>query len=103
MLDRDVDLLSYMGWDGDISNLDVIKQRLIDDRILLNSASIQRKKESIIDIEKLCDKISYQAGGDAKFDMMMTIIRTYRYSLNEHEKANELEDKMRNGMLINLE
>ncbi|CAF0908856.1 unnamed protein product [Rotaria sordida] len=98
MLDRDVDLLPYMQWDGDLSSLTLIKQKLIDARISLQNASIQSKKESVTDIEKLCEKISYRAGGDAKFDMMMTIIRAYRYSLNEHEKANQLEDKMRNDL-----
>jgi len=102
MLDRDVDLLPYIRWDGDVSHVNLIKQKLIDMRISLESASIQRKKESIIDIEKLCEKISYRAGEDAKFDIMMTMIRTYRYSLHEQDKADELEDKMRNGMLIGL-
>jgi hypothetical protein len=100
MLDRDVDLLPYIGWDGDVSNLTSIKQKLIDARISLESASIQTKKESINDIEKLCEKISYLAGGDQKFDMMMTIIRTCRYSLNEHDKADQIERKMRKGMFI---
>jgi hypothetical protein len=100
MLDRDVDLLSYIRWDGDVSHVNLIKQKLIDMRISLESASIQRKKESIIDIEKLCEQISYRAGEDAKFDIMMTMIRTYRYSLHEQDKADELEDKMRNGMFI---
>ncbi|CAF1049654.1 unnamed protein product [Rotaria sp. Silwood1] len=98
MLDRDVDLLPYIGWDGDISTLDTIKQKLIEARITLESASIQSKKESVVDIEKLCEKISYRAGGDAKFDMMMSIIRTYRYVLNEHEKANEIENKMQKDL-----
>ncbi|CAF1942489.1 unnamed protein product [Rotaria magnacalcarata] len=98
MLDRDVDILPYIEWDGDKSNLALIKQKLIDGRISLESASILGKKESVVDIEKLCKKISYRAGGDAKFDMMMSIIRTYRHSLNEHDKANELEDKMRNDI-----
>ncbi|CAF4876795.1 unnamed protein product [Rotaria sp. Silwood1] len=98
ILDRDIDLLPYIGWDGDISTLDTIKQKLMDARITLESASIQSKKESVVDIENLCGKISYRAGGDAKFDMMMSIIRTYRHVLNEHEKANEIEDKMRKDL-----
>ncbi len=102
MLERDVDLLPYMGWDGDVSNLTLIKQKLVDARISLECASIQGKQETIADIEKLCQKISYRAGGDAKFGIMMTIIRTYRYSLNEYDKADELQDKMRKGMLIDL-
>lgn len=103
MLERDVDLLSYMGWEGNASSLTLIKQQLIDARISLECASIQSKKEIVADIEKLCQQISYRTGGDAKFNMMMTIIRTYRYSLNEYDKANELEDKAQNGMLIDLE
>ncbi|CAF4124671.1 unnamed protein product, partial [Rotaria sordida] len=102
MLDRDVDLLPYMQWDGDLSNLTLIKQKLIDARISLQSASIQSKKELIADFEKLCEKISYRAGGDAKFDMMMTIIRTYRYSLNEYDKSIELENKMQNDLKIQM-
>ncbi len=103
MLERDVDLLPYMGWVGDASNLTLIKQQLVDARITLECASIQGKKEIVGDIEKLCQKISYRTGDDAKFRTMMTIIRTYRYSLNEYDKADELEDKMRNGMFIDLE
>ncbi|CAF4540760.1 unnamed protein product [Rotaria sp. Silwood2] len=102
MLERDADLLPYMGWDGDASNLTLIKQQLADARISLQCASIQDKKETVADIEKLCQKISYRAGGDAKFGTMMTIIHTYRYSLNEYNKADELEDKMRNDILTEM-
>ena len=102
MRDRDVDLLPSIGWDGDVSTLDAIKQKLIDERLAFESVSILRKKESIADMEKICEKISYRAGGDAKFDMMMSIIRTYRHSLNDFDKANELEDKMRQGSLVIL-
>lgn len=101
MLDYDIDLLPYMGWEGDVSSLSSTKQKLIDARITLESASIQMKAQSIDDIEKLCETISYRAGGDAKFDLMMTVIRTYRYSLNDYEKADELEEQMRYSMLFN--
>jgi hypothetical protein len=103
MLEHDVELLPYIEWDGDVSNLTLMKQKLVDARISVECASIQSKKETISDIEKLGQKISYRAGGDAKFGIMMTIIRTYRYSLNEYDKADELQDKMRKGMLIDLE
>ncbi|CAF4516111.1 unnamed protein product, partial [Rotaria magnacalcarata] len=33
MLDRDVDILPYIEWDGDKSNLALIKQKLIDGRV----------------------------------------------------------------------
>ena len=102
MRDRDVDLLPSMGWDGDQSALDAIKQKLIDERIALESASILRKKETVADMEKLCERISYRAGGDAKFHMMISIIRAYRYSLNEGDKANEMEDKMCQGRFVAL-
>ncbi|CAF1311477.1 unnamed protein product [Rotaria sordida] len=97
MIDRDIDLLSYIGWDGDMSHLTSMKQKLIDARISLESASILRKQDLIVDIEKFCEKISYRSGDDAKFDMMMSIIRTYRYAFKEPEKANQIENKMRNG------
>lgn len=98
MLERDVDLLPYMRWEGEASNSTLIKQQLVDAHSSLECASIQSKREIIADIEKLCQKISYRTGGDAKFGTMMTIIRTYRYSLSEYNRADELEDKMRNGM-----
>ncbi|CAF4077169.1 unnamed protein product [Rotaria sp. Silwood2] len=102
MLERDVDLLPYICWDGDLSNLTLIKQKLVDVRISLECASVQSKKETVADFEQLCQKISYRAGGDAKFSIMMTIIRTYRYSLNEYDKADELEDKMRKDVMIEM-
>ncbi|CAF4353623.1 unnamed protein product, partial [Rotaria sp. Silwood2] len=102
MVDRDIDLLPYIGWDGDMSHLTSMKQKLINARISLESASILSKKDSIVDIEKFCEKISYRSGDEAKFDMMMTIIRTYHYSFNEPEKANQIEDKMRNDIMIEM-
>lgn len=102
MLERDVDLLPYMGWEGDVSILTIMKQKLLDARLSLECASIQGKKELIADIEKLCQKVSYRTGGDAKFGTMMTLIRTCRYSLYDYDKADELKDKMQKGMLINL-
>ncbi|CAF1574739.1 unnamed protein product, partial [Adineta ricciae] len=102
MFERDNDLLPYMSWDGDISNLTLIKQKLIDARILLQCASFQSKKETIVDIEKLCQKISYRTGGDEKFNTMMTIIRTYRYSLSEYDQADEIEEKMRHDIIIEM-
>ena len=98
MAEHHSDLLPYMKWDGDTSNITVIKQKLIDGRISLECASIQRKKETVTDLEELSQRVSYRVGGDAKFGIMMTIIRTYRYSLNQYDKANELEDKMQNGL-----
>ncbi|CAF2163335.1 unnamed protein product [Rotaria magnacalcarata] len=102
MLERDVDLLPCMGWDGDVSNLTSIKQKLADARISLECASIQGKKETIVDIEKLCQKVSYRAGGDAKFAIMMAIIRTYRHSLNDYDKADELKDKMQKDIMTEM-
>ena len=98
MREHDADLMPYMGWDGDASNLALIKQQLVDARISLECASIQGKKETVVDTEKLCQKISYRAGGNAKFGTMMSIIHTYRYSLNEYDKADELEHNLQNGM-----
>ncbi|CAF4052927.1 unnamed protein product, partial [Adineta steineri] len=102
MLEGDEDLLPYMGWDGDVSNLTSIKQKLIDARISLESASILSKREIIVDIEKLCQTISYRTGGDAKFNIMMSIIRAYRYSLNEYDKANEIEDTMKSDITTEM-
>lgn len=102
MLKNHVDLLPSMGWDGDPSSLTLIRQKLVDERILLECASIQRKKETIASIEQLCQNVSYRTGADAKMSTMMAIIRTYRYSLNQCDKADELENKMRKGRLIDL-
>lgn len=98
MREHDVDLLPCIRWDGDASNSTLIKQQLDDARISLGCASIQRKKETVVETTELCQKISYRAGGNAKLSTMITIIRTYRYALHEYDKADELERKMRNGM-----
>lgn len=98
MRDRDVDLLPYVGWEGEVSSQVTIKQKLSDFRIEFESASIQGKRDKVAEIELLCEKISYRAGGDAKFDIMMSVIRVYRHLLNEQDKAEELEQKMRKGM-----
>ena len=81
LLEHDIDVLPYIGWDGDASIFTLIKQQLVDARISLECASIQSKIQIVVETEKLCQKISYRAGGDAKFAMMMTIIRTYRHYL----------------------
>jgi len=103
MIEHDIDLLPYMGWDGHVSNLTLIKQQLVDARTSLQSASILSKKQTITDLEKLCQQISYRAGGNAKFDLMMSIIRTYRYSLNQYDKADQVEQKMESGRFIHLQ
>ncbi|CAF1056543.1 unnamed protein product, partial [Adineta ricciae] len=102
MLESDTDLLPYMGWDGDVSNASLMKQKLIDACTLLDSTPIQRKKEVIVDIEKLCESISYRASGDAKCEIMMNIIRTCRHSLKEYAKADEIEQKMRRDILMEM-
>jgi hypothetical protein len=97
MLERDIDLLPYIGWDGDRSQTDIIKEKLLNAKRLFDSASISNKIDLTKEYENLCQNISYRSGGDEKYDLMLTIIDTYRMTLNEHVKARELEEKMQQG------
>jgi hypothetical protein len=102
MLENDIDLLPYIGWDGDRSQMDLIKEKLINAKRLFDSASISNKIELTNEYENLCKSISYRSGGDAKYDLMLTIIDTYRTILKEKEKTRELEEKMRDGKMKNF-
>jgi hypothetical protein len=102
MLEHDLDLLPYIGWDGDRSQIDLIKDKLIDAKRLFDSASIAKKIELTNEYENLCKNISYRSGGDAKYDLMITVIDTYRTVLKEKEKARELEEKMKDGKIENF-
>ena len=97
MTETDVDLLPYIGWDGDRSQIDLIKEKLTNAKRLFDSASIANKIQLTNEYEDLCKNISYRSGGDAKYELMVTVIDTYRTTLKEEEKARELEEKMKDG------
>ncbi|CAF4031559.1 unnamed protein product [Rotaria sp. Silwood2] len=94
ILENDIDLLPYIGWDGDKSQIDIIKDKLINAKLLFDNASITNKIDLVNEYENLCQKISYRSGSDAKYDLMLTIIDTYRITLKENNKARKLEEKM---------
>ncbi|CAF5110563.1 unnamed protein product, partial [Rotaria magnacalcarata] len=95
MLENDNDLLPYISWDGEHSPIDIIKDKIINAKRVFDSASILNKIELSIEYEKLCQNISYRSGGDAKYDLMLAIVDTYRITLQEKEKARQLYDKIR--------
>ncbi|CAF5133326.1 unnamed protein product, partial [Rotaria sp. Silwood1] len=99
MLENDIDLLSYIDWDGDKSQIDIIKNKLINAKLLFDSASITNKIDLVNEYENLCQTISYRFGGDAKYDLMLTIIDTYRITLKEKEKARKLEENMQQDLM----
>lgn len=98
MLENDLDLLPYMAWDGDRSQRDILKEKLINGKQSLINASLMTKEDLSRELEALCDKISYRAGGEAKFELMTTLIQTYRKELNAQEKARALEQKLERGL-----
>ncbi|UJR16362.1 hypothetical protein I4U23_003265 [Adineta vaga] len=102
MLEHDIDLLPYIGWDGDRSQIQIIKEKLLDAKHLFDSASISNKIQLTTEYEKLCQNISYRSGGDAKYDLMLAIIETYRTMLKENNKALELEEKMQLELLTEI-
>lgn len=102
MLENDVDLLPYIGWEGDRSRIDLLKEKLIDGKRLFDSASISHKIQLINEYENLCKNISYRSGGDAKYELMLTLIDTYNTVLKEKGKAQELEEKMIEGETENF-
>ncbi|CAF4222507.1 unnamed protein product, partial [Rotaria sp. Silwood2] len=99
ILENDIDLLPYIGWDGDKSQIDIIKNKLINAKLLFDSSSIKNKIDLINQYENLCQNISYRFGGDEKYDLMLTIIDTYRTTLNEKEKARKLEENMQEDLI----
>lgn len=99
ILEHDIDLLPYIGWDGDRSQIEIIKDKLLNAKRLFDSASISNKIELTNEYEKLCQNISYRSGGDAKYDLMLTMIDTYRMTLKENKRARELEKKMQEGKI----
>jgi hypothetical protein len=102
MFENDIDLLPYIGWDGDRSQIDLIKEKLINAKRLFDSASISNKIELTNEYENLCKNISYRSGGDAKYELMLTIIDTYRTILKEKDKARQLKEKMKDGKIENF-
>lgn len=101
MLENDVDLLPYIGWDGDRSQAELMKEKLINAKRLFDSASVSDKTRLTNEYEEFCQKISYRVGGDAKYTLMLTIIDTYETVLKEKGKAQELKEKMIRGELRN--
>jgi hypothetical protein len=97
MLEHDIDLLPYISWDGERSQIDIIKEKLLNAKRLFDSASVTNKTDLSNEYEKLCQNISYRAGGDAKYDLMLTIIDANRMIFKETDKARQLEEKMHQG------
>ena len=97
MLEHDIDLLPYIGWDGDRSQIDIFNEKLINAKRLFDSSSITNKIDLTNEYENLCQNISYRSGGDAKYDLVLTIIDAYRTTFKEDAKARQLEEKMRDG------
>lgn len=99
MLEKDADLLPYIGWDGDRSQQDLIKEKLINAKRLFDSASISSKIQLTNEYEEFCKNISYRSGGEEKYNLMLTIIHTYETVLKEQEKARKLKEIMAVGKL----
>ena len=99
MLESDIDLLPYIGWDGDRSQIEIMKEKLLNAKRSFENASISNKIELTEEYEKLCENISYRSGGDAKYDLMLAIIDAYRTTLKDNSKALELEEKIQLGKL----
>jgi poly [ADP-ribose] polymerase len=97
MRENDIDLLPYIAWDGERSQIDLIKEKLINAKRLFDNASISNKIQLTNEYEDLCKNISYRSGGDAKYELMLNIIDTYRTTLKEKDKARQLEEKMKDG------
>ena len=97
MLEQDNDLLPYIGWDGERTNLEIVKEKLVNGKRALNSASVAASLELSEELEALCQKISYRAGGEEKSDLMFTLIDIYRSRCKLEDKARELERQMRRG------
>lgn len=100
MLENDVDLLPYIGWEGERSQMDLVKEKLINAKRLFESASIANKIQLTNEYEEFCQKISYRAGGEAKYQLMLTILDTYQTVSKDDEKVRALTMNMQRGKIF---
>ncbi|CAF1368498.1 unnamed protein product, partial [Didymodactylos carnosus] len=97
MLEKNRELLPYIGWDGDNSQSIIMKQKLIDMKSLIDASSILSKATLCDELFTLCKDVSYRQFGE-KFDAMLTIIDTYYYVLKDYPKAFELLNEMKSAV-----
>lgn len=97
MLENEIDLLPYINWEGERSQIDLVKDKLINGKRQLDNASITNKTELTHQYEQLCQNVSYRSGGDPKYQLMLTIIDTYQTVLKDDLKAQQLIDEMKTG------
>ncbi|CAF0977629.1 unnamed protein product, partial [Didymodactylos carnosus] len=102
MVDKDIDLLPCIGWDGENSQLESMKEKIINLKKSIESASIQSKIQSCLDLISLCKNVSYRQCQE-KFDAMQTLIETYYYSLKDQETAVILIKQMKIDVKVEMD
>jgi hypothetical protein len=95
--DQEIDLLPYISWDGERSQIDILKEQLIEGKRALNSASLQAALPLSEELELLSRGISYRAAGELKCDLMLNLIDVYRSKLGLEDKARALQRSVRRG------
>ncbi|CAF4051117.1 unnamed protein product [Rotaria sp. Silwood1] len=83
ILENDIDLLPYITRDRDHSQIDIIKDKLINSKRLFDSPSITNKLNLSNEYENLSESISYRLDRNGKYDLILKIIHTYRISFKE--------------------
>ena len=94
MLEHDKDLLPDIGWEGERSKLEILKEKLVNGQRPLIGASAGTSLQLSEELESLCQEISYRAGGEEKSNLMLNFIETYRSRCKLEAKARELEQQM---------
>ncbi|CAF1454878.1 unnamed protein product, partial [Didymodactylos carnosus] len=74
-----------------------MKEKIMNVKKSIESASIQRKIDLCPDLISLCNNVSY-CQCQEKFDAMLTLIETYCYSLKDPETAIKLVKQMKNDV-----
>lgn len=96
MLDKNIDLLPYIAWEGDRSKKDLVKEQLVEARKALNSSSIINKTRLIVELDKLCQNVSFRSAGQEKFDLLNDLIRHLQND-HQHDQAQQLKSNMKKG------
>ncbi|CAF1119458.1 unnamed protein product, partial [Didymodactylos carnosus] len=94
MYENDVDLLPYLYWDGDESRSITIQRQILSIKEAIDSSPIIRKEKLCNELLLLCKQLPYAQQQNEKFNTMLALVDTYRYSLKNNEQAQSLVKQM---------
>ena len=97
MREQDKDLLPYIGWDGERSKLEILKEKLVNGKRELIGASVATSLRLAEELESISREVSYRAASEEKSEVILTLIDIYRSRCKLEDKAKDLERQMQRG------